>query len=518
MHQVDQRTRAALANAKISPYRVDITERLAPGLRKAVVKALTTLGGNYQTQGSGFVFGFDYDCRSAVHEVIKSGMCRSPADTGGYVPTPDDLAEDLTTEPLSDLARMPAGSRVLEPSAGDGQLVRAILDANDEIQVVAVEPNNKRAALVGDHGGRVTVIHTTFEAYAAGEGRGERFDAVVMNPPFAVPGQQSVWIDHVLLAWNMLEPGGRLVAVVPSGLTFREDQRHRDMRQLADDFGGWRKLPNSKFPNGTQTYVLWLARPVPGQEGRPLWLFRHYPDAIEPVRVRHPWLTTRAVQEAPVQVWHDTWSKQDRVFRYRAQCWQCGWLLWEFDGNNDQALGNHAAHSCLEASNYDKFGLTVGLCFTCWNDSKSNDGAFKAAQQVWREPPVKAAATSVWSLLLNRGGMIPVDDLERERYARVQAALRVAAGVDEDATEAELIEAREARPLRGGPDRVAAQYLQAYADRLDPNADLDDADLAALLWRSTPSAPAIEVTGPPDPWGAVIAEIEQLEWALNMAS
>ncbi|MEU7905281.1 class I SAM-dependent methyltransferase [Actinoplanes sp. NPDC049118] len=494
-----------------------ITQRLDPDLWNAVAKVLTTLGGSYQARHSAFTFG--YDCRPAVRQVIKTGEYRSPAQAEGYVPTPEVLAEELTTEPFSDLARMPAGSRVLEPSAGDGQLVRAILEANDEIQVVAIEPNTERAALVGGHGGRVTVVNTSFEEYAASAGKDARFDAVVMNPPFTLPGQRAaVWIDHVMLAWNMLEPGGRLVAVVPAGLAFREDQRHRDMRQLADDFGGWAKLPNDTSPGGQQTCVIWLARPVPGQEGRPPWLFRHYPDAIEPVRVKVPWLTTRAVQQAPVQVWHDTWSNEDRVFRYRAQCWRCGWLLWEFDGADDQALGNHAAHSCLRAEEHDKAGLTVGLCFNCFNDRESNDGAFTVAQHLWRQPPTKAAATSVWSLLLSRGGMIPVDSLERERYTRVQAALRVVAGVDDAATEVELIEARQAGALRGGPDRIAAAYLRAYADRLDPVADLDDADRAALLWRTDPDAPAIAVTGEPDPWGAVLAEIEHLEWELNMVS
>jgi len=510
LHQADQQTRAALAAADIFAYRVDITERIDPELWKAVVKVLTLLGGSHQTRRSAFTFG--YDCRAAVQRVITTGECRSPAKAEGYVPTPDDLAEELTTAPFSDLARMPAGSRVLEPSFGDGQLVRAILEANDEIHVVAVEPNHQRAERLGDHGGRVTVIDTSFEEYAAGPGKGQLFDAVVMNPPFAVPGQPSIWIDHVTMAWNMLEPGGRLVAVVPSGFTFREDRCHRDLRQLATDFGGWQTLPRDTFSSGMHTCVIWLVRPVPGQEGRPSWLFRHYPDAIEPVRVRYPWLTTRAVREAPVQVWHDGSYGQDRVFRYRAQCWRCGWLLWEFDDTNDQALGNHATHSCLEAATYDQAGLTVGLCFTCFNDRESNDGAFAAAQQVWRTPPPKAAATSVWNLLLNRGGMIPVDDLERERYARVQAALRVVAGVDEDATEAQLI---EARPARGGPDRIAAKYLRAYADRLDPAADLDDADRAALVWRSDPHALAIEVAGEPDPWGAVIA---QLEAELHLAS
>lgn len=509
MPEVDGRTRSALTAAETTRDQVRITAQLDPDLWKSVAKVLTTLGGVYKPNRSAFAFTFDP--RPTIQQIGRTGRYINPVSDEGYVPTPAVLAEELTTHPYSDLGRMPAGSRVLEPSAGDGALVRAILDANDTIEVVALEPNVQRFPHLpheGQHDGRVTAIRTTFEEYAATHA-GERFDGVVMNPPFAVPGQPTLWIDHVMLAWNMLEPGGRLVAVTYGNLAHGTSKKITDMRQLASDFGGWRKLPPDTFDRGVQTCVLWLTRPVPGQEGRPSYLFRHYPDHIDPVPVTEPWLTTRAVQEAPVQVWQDPWDgRRERVLRYRAQCWSCGWLLWEFDGRNDMSLGEHSSCSSLAANEYGKAGLSVGLCLTCANTSETHAAAVEIAHTAWDKPPSKAAAVSVWSLLLNRGGMIPVDDLERERYARVQAAMRDVFGVPEHASEAELIEAREAKPWRGGPDRLAAKYLTEYADRLDPDGDLDDADRAALLWRTDPDAPPVALAEEPNPWTAVLEQLE----------
>lgn len=516
MYQPDGRTRAALAKTETGPDFIRVTEQLDPDLWKSVAKVLTMLGGTYQANRS--TYTFSYDPRTNVQRVVETGVCRTPAQAEGYVATPTVLAEKLTTYPYSDLARMPSGSRVLEPSAGTGQIAKAILDANDDVEVVAVEANTDRASqlrsltgLEAYGNGRLTVVGSTFEAYAAGAGQGEMFDAVVMNPPFAVPGQPSLWIDHVMLAWSLLEPGGRLVSVVPDGFTFRGDRRTTDLRQMVKDFGGWDRLPQGTFPSrpGMKTCVIWLARPVPRFEGLPPYVFRHYPEAIEPVRVSVPWLTTRAVTEAPVQVWADPFDgRRDRVLRYRAQCWACGWLLWEFDGANDNALGNHAAHSYLDAAEDDRIGPSVGLCFNCWNTARPREAALTVAREIWSRPPTKNAAVSAWSVLLNRGGMIPTSALERERYARVQAALRIVWGLPEHASEDELIDARKAKPYRGGPDRLAAQYLRVYGDRLDPDGDLDDADRAALLWREHPDAPPVALGEAPDPWGVVIEQME----------
>ena len=39
------------------------------------------------------------------------------------------------------------------------------------------------------------------------------YDRVIMNPPFS----QGRWYKHVLHAYDILKPGGRLVAIIPNG-------------------------------------------------------------------------------------------------------------------------------------------------------------------------------------------------------------------------------------------------------------------------------------------------------------
>ncbi|MBQ1048472.1 hypothetical protein KBX50_08335 [Micromonospora sp. C51] len=96
----------------------------------------------------------------------------------------------------------------------------------------------------------------------------------------------------------------------------------------------------------------------------------------------------------------------------------------------------------------------------------------------------------VWRALLEAGGNLPVDEKERARYARVQESIRAAYWLPPEATEEELAEVRDdphdPRPI----EALQAVYLKEYADRLDPNAALDDVDRAALPWRTLTHAEA----------------------------
>jgi 16S rRNA G1207 methylase RsmC len=104
------------------------------------------------------------------------------------------------------------------------------------VRVVAVEPNPIRSAVcaalhasapdVPEPGGAVLVQQSTFEQYAAGAAaEGTVFDAVVMNPPFAVSDDPHVWLEHLRLAWHLMRPGGWLVSVVPAGRGARSAPR-----------------------------------------------------------------------------------------------------------------------------------------------------------------------------------------------------------------------------------------------------------------------------------------------------
>lgn len=92
----------------------------------------------------------------------------------------------------------------------------------------------------------------------------EPFGAVVMNPPFSSPGYPVLWAEHVLRAYDWLAAGGRLVAIVPVSFEYRTDRKTRQVRELADELGGYERLPAGSFKNAgadVRTILIWLDRP-----------------------------------------------------------------------------------------------------------------------------------------------------------------------------------------------------------------------------------------------------------------
>lgn len=139
---------------------------------------------------------------------------------------------------------------VLEPSCGDGAFLAAVVsqksDALRRITACELVPAEaaKARARVGTlpKGTTAEVICTDFLAWAAEKmDAGERFDAVVGNPPFiryqyldaasqrraetlfrrlGLPFTKhtNAWVPFVLASLAMLRPGGRLAMVVPAEL------------------------------------------------------------------------------------------------------------------------------------------------------------------------------------------------------------------------------------------------------------------------------------------------------------
>lgn len=259
MRAASDRVRDILATAEVDGLHVRLPGQLDRSDYVKVDQALSAIGGRWNRRARAHVFTTDPG--PALESLRGGGAVPAPARTAeGYVATPADLAARIVADYAGDLL---AGSRVLEPSAGDGALARAILAANPAVPLCVVEPNEARAALIGRPAGQpVKLTVDTFEAYAA-SGPG-LFDAVIMNPPFSVPGNRTIWIDHVRLAWSLLAPGGRLVAIVPAGYAYRSDKAHTAMRALIEAHGGADELPADAFKSsgtGIQTMVIWADKP-----------------------------------------------------------------------------------------------------------------------------------------------------------------------------------------------------------------------------------------------------------------
>ncbi|GIE90504.1 methyltransferase [Actinoplanes regularis] len=394
-------TRAALEAAHIDGARVRLAEQLPVDDYADVAKVLAALGGLWSPAARATVFPDGTDAALLVKQVLAGGVVPlHPRTAEGWVRTPDDVADDLCSYPHSDLAWLPPGSRVLEPSAGVGSLAAAMLRINPGVAVTAVESNPARAAVCENLDPAITVHTQTFETYAArAMAERVRFDAIVMNPPFSVPSDKALWIEHLRLAWHLLAPGARLVCVVPASIATRGDTRHRDIRTLVEYYGTHEAMPFEAYkPSGTSfsTSVVRMTKPV-RSGATPEFLFRPVRLAA-PVRVDEPRFTGEAARTTPVQVWHDSWRRRDRVLRYHGRCAVCGWLLWGADdGENDPrgVLGDFTAGFSLVADDYDQHGPTVGLCCGCGNDGDRYEVGVGIARTHWSAPvlvPALAAA------------------------------------------------------------------------------------------------------------------------------
>ncbi len=105
---------------------------------------------------------------------------------------------------------------VLEPAAGEGALIRPLLQANDQVKVKAYEIDAKNVEKLETLGDRVTVFHANFLIASVPEA-----DITIMNPPYeceqdvrfilrsleattTVIGLFRSTIYHGVNRWNML--------------------------------------------------------------------------------------------------------------------------------------------------------------------------------------------------------------------------------------------------------------------------------------------------------------------------
>lgn len=186
----------------------------------------------------------------ALREQLRPGQAVQVATAPQLFPTPPELAARLVAA-----VQVDDGARILEPSAGTGNLVRALRATGRRLHIVAVEINQELAAGLTSAARAETqpatqeleVICGDFlESLAIGA-----FDAIVMNPPFA-NGQD---IEHIRKAITLLKDGARLAAICANG-----SRQQAELRPLIEAAGGsWEPLPAGTFKeSGTAVNAVFL--------------------------------------------------------------------------------------------------------------------------------------------------------------------------------------------------------------------------------------------------------------------
>lgn len=178
----------------------------------------------------------------AMKETLKEGI--QVVTAHNLFPTPPEIAKRVV-----ELADIQDGNRILEPSAGTGNLLLAIQPSHLK-KTVAVELNSQLADILRNRGQGwnnlcVEVVNGDFLSQNGNLGK---FDRIVMNPPF----DHGSDIKHIQHALGFLNPGGKLVAICANGP--RQQEAFKDADQ-------WIDLPEGSFDGtGVRTAIVVLTR------------------------------------------------------------------------------------------------------------------------------------------------------------------------------------------------------------------------------------------------------------------
>jgi protein-L-isoaspartate O-methyltransferase len=187
-----------------------------------VNKALEAIGGKWNRKAQGHIFASDPE--EALDNAILTGEV-TPPSKNGYFPTPKAIVMKMC-----DLADITPGQDVLEPSAGQGAISTELYHRGAKVFACELLEANRKV-LLEDGMPPITLFSEPdfmqLETHL-------KFDRVVMNPPF----EKRQDIKHVLRAFQFLEPGGKLVSVMSSGIKFREDRMGQDFRNFVEEHDG----------------------------------------------------------------------------------------------------------------------------------------------------------------------------------------------------------------------------------------------------------------------------------------
>jgi len=182
--------------------------------------------------------------------------CKIP----GFFPTPSGLADIM-----AGALQLEPGDVVLDPSAGTGSLLDAVRRINPDQPCEAIERSETlREVLV------VKQYPLSGRDALALEGSWPR---IIMNPPFE-NGQD---VQHVQHAYEHLEQGGCLVAVMCEGVFFRTDAKAKGFREWFERHGGSsEKLNPGQFngakalrQTGVATRMVWIEKAAVQEKDKP---------------------------------------------------------------------------------------------------------------------------------------------------------------------------------------------------------------------------------------------------------
>ena len=185
-----------------------------------VAKALEGIGGKWKG-GKIMGFVFPHDPTDLLAEV-SGGKSINLKKEFQFFATPDALCDKLVSR-----ADLKENHTVLEPSAGDGAIIKAINRAFPLKMVDCCEMMGvNRMAL--EKISTANLVGTDFL-----EADLMQYDRIIANPPFT----KNADILHVSKMYDCLKKGGRVVAVMSTHWKFSSNKKETDFRAWLHNIG-----------------------------------------------------------------------------------------------------------------------------------------------------------------------------------------------------------------------------------------------------------------------------------------
>lgn len=208
-----------LQNCTVEEFVVKLPNvQLDRKIYQEVAKALELIGGKRK---GGKVFGFVFatDPTDLLEQIAK-GEKRNLKKEFQFFATPEKLAEELVY-----LAELKQHDTILEPSAGQGAIVKAINKVCNvipdcfELMDVNVEVLNKS-------GLALNLVGTDFFNHT-----GKTYSKIIANPPFT----KNQDIDHLKEMYKCLSKGGRLVCITSESWVDGSQKKQIEFRKWLDE-------------------------------------------------------------------------------------------------------------------------------------------------------------------------------------------------------------------------------------------------------------------------------------------
>lgn len=160
-----------------------------------VKKHLINAGGKYKKCGFEFA-----DCAELVKSRLVGGEVINDKKKFQFFATPSNVIDLLMNHACLD-----SGMMVLEPSAGQGAIVDAIISLGAHANMIELMPENIKVLNSKYDKGLVPLDFLTINPVSH-----IKYERIVANPPFT----KNQDIDHVLHMYKFLNEGGLLVSVM----------------------------------------------------------------------------------------------------------------------------------------------------------------------------------------------------------------------------------------------------------------------------------------------------------------